>query len=157
MKVKSLSLVQLFATPWTVAHQAPLSMEFSRQDYWNGLPCPSPRDLPDPGTEPGSPTLQADALPSEPQGKPILAFTGELFHFVIFLFLVVAFSFPLREVPLAFVVKLGWFCRILLAFVCKAFDFSVNESLAMYSWLHAFLFHHFKYFMPFLSGLHSFY
>ena len=97
VKVKSLSLVQLFATPWTVAHQAPLSMEFSRQDYWNGLPFPSPRDLPDPGTQPGSPTLQADALPSEPQGKPILAFTGELFHFVIFLFLVVAFSFPPRE------------------------------------------------------------
>ena len=97
MEVKSLSHVQLFATPWTVAHQAPLSMEFSRQEYWSGLPFPSPGDLSDPGIEPGSPTLQADTLPSEPQGKPILAFTGELFHFVIFLFLAVAFSFPLRE------------------------------------------------------------
>ena len=58
------------AIPWTVVHQAPLSMEFSRQEYWSGLPCPSPRDLPDPGIKPGSPTLQADSLPSEPPGKP---------------------------------------------------------------------------------------
>ena len=57
-------------TPWTVAHQAPLSMGFSRQEYWSGLPFPSPGDLPDPGTEPGSPALQADSLPSEPPGKP---------------------------------------------------------------------------------------
>ena len=69
MKVKSLSRVQLFATPWTVAHQAPLSMEFSRQEYWSGLPFPSPRDLPDPGIKPESSTLQADVLPSEPPGK----------------------------------------------------------------------------------------
>ena len=57
--VLSLSRVQLFATPWTVAHQAPLSMEFSRQEYWRGLPFPSPGDLPDPGIEPVSPALQA--------------------------------------------------------------------------------------------------
>ena len=69
-KVKSLSCVQLFATPWTIACQAPLSMESSRQEYWNGLPFPSPGDLPNPGIETGSPTLQADALPSEPPGKP---------------------------------------------------------------------------------------
>ena len=61
-KVKSLSCVQLFATPWTVDHQAPPSMGFSRQEYWSGLPFPSPRDLPDPGIKPRSPTLQADAL-----------------------------------------------------------------------------------------------
>ena len=54
-----------------VAHQAPLSMGFSRQEYWSGLPFPSPGDLPDPGIEPRSPTLQADALTSEPPGKPI--------------------------------------------------------------------------------------
>ena len=60
------------ATPWTVAYQAPLSMEFSRQEYWSGLPFPSPGDLPNPGIEPGSPALQADALPSEPTGKPKL-------------------------------------------------------------------------------------
>ena len=69
-EVKLLSRVQLLATPWTVAHQAPLSMGFSRQEYWSGLPFPSPGDLPDPGIEPRSPTLQADALTSEPPGKP---------------------------------------------------------------------------------------
>ena len=66
----SLSRVRLFATPWTVAHQAPQSMEFSRQEYWSGLPFPSPGDLPNTGIKPGSPALQADALPSEPPGKP---------------------------------------------------------------------------------------
>ena len=71
MCVKSLSRVRLFATPWTVAYQASLSMGFSRQEYWSGLPFPSPRDLPDPGIEPESPALQADALPSEPPGKPL--------------------------------------------------------------------------------------
>ena len=59
--MKSLSCVRLFAAPWTVAHQAPPSMEFSRQEYWSGLPFPSPGDLPDPGIEPGSPAMQADA------------------------------------------------------------------------------------------------
>ena len=58
--------------PWTVAYQAPQTMESSRQEYWSGLPFPSPGDLPDPGIEPRSPMLQADALPSEPPGKPIL-------------------------------------------------------------------------------------
>ena len=57
------------ATPWTVAYQAPPSMGFSRQEYWSGLLFPSPGDLPDPGIEPTSPTLQADTLPSEPPGK----------------------------------------------------------------------------------------
>ena len=69
-EVKSLSCVQLFATPWTVAHQAPPSMGFSRQEYWSGLPFPSPGDLPNTGIEPRSPALQADALISEPPGKP---------------------------------------------------------------------------------------
>ena len=71
VKVKSLSHVQLFVTPWTVAYWAPLSMGFSRQKYWSRLPFPSPRDLPDPGIEPWSPTLQAEALTSEPPGKPL--------------------------------------------------------------------------------------
>ena len=57
------------ATPWTAAYQAPLSMEFSRQKYWSGLPFPSPGDLPNPGIEPRSPALQANSLPSEPPGK----------------------------------------------------------------------------------------
>ena len=68
-KVKLLSHVRLFATPWTVAYQAPLSMGFSRQGYQSGLPFPSPGDLPNPGIEPASPTLQADTLPSEPPGN----------------------------------------------------------------------------------------
>ena len=72
-EVKLLSRVQLFATPWTVAYQASLSMGFSRQNYWSGLPFPSPGDLPDPGIEPGLPALEADALTSEPPGK--------LFHY----------------------------------------------------------------------------
>ena len=66
MKVKSLSHVQPFGTPWAVDCQAPPSMGFSRPEYWSGLPFPAPGDLPDPGIEPGSPTLQADSLPSEP-------------------------------------------------------------------------------------------
>ena len=67
--VKLLSRVRLSATPWTVARQAPPSMGFSRQEYWSGLPFPSPGDLPNPGIEPRSPTLQADSLLSEPPGK----------------------------------------------------------------------------------------
>jgi len=68
--MKLLGCVRLFATPWTVAYQTPQSMEFSRQEYWSGLPFPSPGDFPNPGIEPCSPELQADALLSEPPGKP---------------------------------------------------------------------------------------
>ena len=64
------SLVRLFVTLWTIAHQAPVSMEFSRQEYWSGLPFPSPGDLPDPAIKPMSLALQAGSLPSEPPGKP---------------------------------------------------------------------------------------
>ena len=60
-----------FATPWTVAHQVPLSMGFSRQEYWSGLPFPSPGDLPDPGIEPMSPALEGRFFTAEPQGKPV--------------------------------------------------------------------------------------
>ena len=70
VKVKSLSHVRLSAAPWTVAYQASLSMGFSRQEYWSGLPFPSPGDLPNPGIKPESPALEADALTSEPPGKP---------------------------------------------------------------------------------------
>ena len=73
---QSLNHVRLFATLRTVAHQAPLSMGFSRQEYWRGLPCPLPRDLPNPGIEPRSPKLQADSLPSEPPGKPTVCHRG---------------------------------------------------------------------------------
>ena len=76
VKVKSLSRVRLFAIPWTVAHQTPLSMGFSRQEYWSGLPFPSPGGLPNPGIEPRSSALQADTLPSEPPGKLIATAVG---------------------------------------------------------------------------------
>ena len=76
MKVKPLSRVRLFATTWTVAYEVPPSMEFSRQEYWSGLPFPSPGNLPDPGIKPGSPTLQAEALPSKSPGKSLIP----LFH-----------------------------------------------------------------------------
>ena len=76
VKVKLLSRVRLFATPWTVDYQAPPSMGFSRQEYWSGLPFPSPGDLPDTGIEPWSPAFQADALTSEPPGKPIMRNAG---------------------------------------------------------------------------------
>ena len=65
-------LYPTLVTSWTVACKAPLSVGFSRQEYWSGLPFPSPRDLPDPGIEPGLPALQADSLPSEPPGKPFV-------------------------------------------------------------------------------------
>ena len=74
-----LSRVQHIATLWTVAHQAALSMEFSRQEYWSGLPFSSSGDLPNPGMEPRSPTLQVDFLPAEPQGKPKNTGVGSLF------------------------------------------------------------------------------
>ena len=69
MKVKSLTLVRLLATLWTVAYQPPPSMGFSRQEYWSGLPFPPPGDLSHPGIEPGSLALQVDALLSDPPGK----------------------------------------------------------------------------------------
>ena len=68
----------LFETPWTIALQAPLSMGFSRQKYWSGLPCPPPGDLPNPGIKPRSPSLRADSLPSEPPGKPKNTGVGSL-------------------------------------------------------------------------------
>ena len=69
--MKSLSRVQLFATPWAVGvYYAPLSMGFSRQEFWSGLPFPSPENLPDPGTEPESPALQMGSLPLSHREAP---------------------------------------------------------------------------------------
>ena len=85
MKVKSLSHVRLFATLWTVTYKAPPSMGFSRQEYWSGLPFPSPGNLPDPGIELGSPALRAEVWPKrllcpwDPPGKN----TGGGCHFLI--------------------------------------------------------------------------
>ena len=89
-----LSCVRLFATPWTAACQTPLSMGFSRQESWSGLPCPSPGDFPDPGIEPGSPVLKEGSLPSEPQSVNFLSFfilfflSSPLSFFPFFLFLI---------------------------------------------------------------------
>ena len=66
----SRSVMSIFVTPWTAAHQVPLFMELSRQEYWNGLPLPSPEELPNPGIEPVSPTLQASSLPSKKPERP---------------------------------------------------------------------------------------
>ena len=75
---KLLSRVQLFVTPWTVTHQAPLSKGFSRQEYWSGLPCPSPGDLPNPGVKPVSLALQVDSSPPEPPGKPLFLWKNDV-------------------------------------------------------------------------------
>ena len=72
--VLSHSVLSDSVTPWTLAHQAPLSKGFSRQEYWSGLPFPFPGDLPNLGIEPKSPALQVDALPSEPPGEVIFFF-----------------------------------------------------------------------------------
>ena len=91
MKVKSLSRVRLFATPWTAASQAPPSMGFSRQEYWSGLPLPSPGDLPDPGIEPGFPALASGFFTTEPPEAPtsfhlkdVLLIRGSLEHIFSF-------------------------------------------------------------------------
>ena len=90
-----------FATPWIVALQAPLSMGFSRQDYWSGLPFPSPGHLPNPGTEPTSPALQADSLPQSHWGRPLGVWLGQnYFHsttrpsFTFFCVVSIPESFP---------------------------------------------------------------
>ena len=94
----SLSLVQLFATPWPVAHQAPLSMEFSRHKYWSGQPFLSPGDLLNPGIEPQSPALQGDSLSTEPLGISYY-FIHKYFRMNLFKKCLIIYSFPF---PLVF-------------------------------------------------------
>ena len=79
IEVKLLSCVWLFVTRWTLTYQSPLSMGFSRQEYWSGLLFPSPGYLPNPGIKPWSPALQADALPSEPWGKPMTSMASAVY------------------------------------------------------------------------------
>ena len=86
VKVNLLICARFFASSWTVPYQASQSMGFFRQEYWSWLPFPFPGDLPDPGIEPRSPALQADALLSEPPGKPFLAEWCRI-NFLIFSFL----------------------------------------------------------------------
>ena len=75
-----LSCARLFAAPWTVAHQAPLSMEFSRQEYWSGLPFPSPGVLPHSGIEPASLALAGGFFTTEPPGKPVYTYAYKYIH-----------------------------------------------------------------------------
>ena len=72
----SRSVMSIFVSPWTVAHQVPLFMEFSRQEYWNGLPFPSPGTLPDPGIEPASPALASRLFVTEPDKMWLLCYLG---------------------------------------------------------------------------------
>ena len=83
VKVKSLSHAWLLATPWTEAYQAPPSMGFSRQEYWSGVPLPSPGNLLNPGIKPGSPAFQADALTSEPPGKLPIVLVN-IYNFLVY-------------------------------------------------------------------------
>ena len=85
------SRLWLFVTPWTVAYQAPQFMEFSRWEYWSGLPFPPPWDLPDPGTEPRSPALQVDTLLSEPPGKASHCICISNYHNVHFKYLIILY------------------------------------------------------------------
>ena len=90
----SRSVVSNSVSPWTAAHQVPLSVGFSRQEYWNGLPFPSPGDLPQPGIEPGSPALQVDFLPSKPPGKSISILFYYYYLFIyLFIFNLLVFYF----------------------------------------------------------------
>ena len=89
-----LSRALLFATLWTVAHQAPLSMRFSRQGYWSRLALPPRGDLPDPGIEPVSPALQVDSLPAETSGKPLYKDTS---HIKLGLTLMTSFKNPVSK------------------------------------------------------------
>ena len=100
-----LSCVWLFAAPWTIVHQAPLSMKFSRQEHWSVLPFPPPRDLPVPGIKPRCPAMQVAALPSEPPGKPSTA--------------CMLIGFPVHHFPECF------------PFGSHKFDFGICESVSL--------------------------
>ena len=111
VKVKLLSRVRLLATPWTVAYQAPPSMGFSRQEYWSGLPFPSPGDLPDPGIELRSPAFQADTLTSEPPGKSKIKYISPFFIMVILYWFDDYISY-LYEVSVLLVTKEDWSLKL---------------------------------------------
>ena len=112
-------------TSWTAAYQAPLSMGFSRQEFWSGLPCPPPGDLPDPGIEPASPALQADSLLSEPSGKP------DGGHILVGILCVTFFKdyiYILKNIFYLFI----WLLRVLVA-ACRLFSCSM-QTLSCSMW-----------------------
>ena len=130
---------EFFATLWTVARLAPLSMEFSRQEYWSGLPFPSPGNLPKPGIEPGLPALQADSLPAEPPGKPFNQFTFKVIIYMydpIIIFLIVLGLFSL---VMAFLFLMLPAYRSSFSICCKAvlvvlnsLNFCLSEKLLVF-------------------------
>ena len=122
-----LSQVHLFSTPWPVAHQDPLSMGFSRQQYWNGLSCPPPGDLPDPGIKPTSLTLhwQAGSLPAAPPGKPLAVYTFYLLELLFWLPWVLAAAHRLSLV----VVCRGYSSLGFMASHCGGFSCCGTQAL----------------------------
>ena len=129
VKVKLLSHVWLFATPWTVTYQAPLIMGFSRQECWSGLPFPSPGYLPDPGIESRSSALQADGLPSEPPGVSLI-FLKIYLMFSILLFSSVSLNCSLKKTFLSLLAIL-WNS----AFIWVYFSFSPLPRASLLSYL----------------------
>ena len=133
-EVNSLSHVRLFATPWTIAYQGPQSMGCSRQEYWSGLPFPSPGDLPDPGIEPRSPALQADALPLSYQGSPKETpnLRMSLFYKYIIQCIQRSFSFTFKTQDLssnAFKAVLQYWCNCMVFRYLKLGYFSQEQVL----------------------------
>ena len=116
-KCESLSRVQLFATPWTVGHQAPLSLGFCRQESWSGLPFPSPGTLPNPGTETGSPTSQAKSLLCEPPGKPWLCVTSFSLVVILEIDSIIYEAVPPNPPPLQVtLLRLIWYQHIMVCY-----------------------------------------
>ena len=132
-KCSWLSRVWLFATPWAIVCQAPLSMEFSRQEYWSGQPSPSPGDLPNPGIEPGSPALQADPLRSEPPGKPQLVHNIPLLPFLMSLGSV--FFIPDIGSYVFFFFSLLWleiyFLLLALGLICSSSSYFLRQQFRL--------------------------
>ena len=132
MKEKSLSRVQLFVTLWTLAHQAPSSVGFPRQAYWNGLPFSYPGDLPDPGIELRS-LLQAYSLPSEPPGNPIYEILPYIRYIYIYMYILFQILFNyrlLQDTEYSFLCyTLGSCLSILYIVVCSCESPILNLSL----------------------------
>ena len=132
-KRKLLTHVQLFATPWTVAHQASSSLRFSRKEYWSGLPFPSPRNLPDPGIKPRSFAFQKDSLPSEPPGRGLFL---SYFNFLDAILKGIAFYIPFLVIhcqckemqPISVNVNLAKFISF-SRFCVESLEFSIYSTM----------------------------
>ena len=129
-----LNCILLFATPWTVAHQAPLSMEFSRQEYWSGLPFPTPGHLPDPGIKPTSlesPALAGGFLTTEPLGKPYHGITAiQFFLFILWLLALVSCCYWLLSLSVSCFVLLILFSSSLLFIISASIPHIHNRKMS---------------------------